>query len=60
MNKINKKRTIDSDEKVLLYNTGTGLKSIDNYIHNLDVNIPVINSVEDILVNNLSQRFKVT
>ena len=43
---------IASDEKVLLYNTRTGLKYIDNYINNLDVNIPVIDSIDDIPVKN--------
>jgi len=41
---------IERDEKVLLYNTGTGLKYINTYTENLDLDIPMIESVEDIVV----------
>ncbi|MFW5945791.1 MAG: threonine synthase [Candidatus Natronoplasma sp.] len=42
---------IEPDEKVLLYNTGTGLKYINTYTKNLDIDIPVIESAEDIIVD---------
>ncbi|MFW6041007.1 MAG: threonine synthase [Thermoplasmatota archaeon] len=39
---------IDKDEEVLLYNTGTGLKYLNTFVENLDINIPVIKSIDDI------------
>lgn len=39
---------LSSDEEVLLYNTGTGLKYINNYVENLNIDFPVIDSAEDI------------
>ncbi len=46
--KLIEKGDIKADESVLLYNTGTGLKYIDTYTENLDMDLPVIESVDDI------------
>jgi len=43
---------IEQDEKVLLYNTGTGLKYINTYTKNLDIDIPVIKSAEEIVLDS--------
>ncbi len=42
---------LDRDERVLLYNTGTGLKYINTYTKNLDMDIPVIESAEEMIVD---------
>ncbi len=46
--KLLQKGKIKTDEQVLLYNTGTGLKYIDNYEEHFEMDIPVIESVEEI------------
>ncbi len=46
--KLIEKGEIDPDESVLLYNTGTGLKYINTYTENFDMDLPVIKSVDDI------------
>ena len=48
--KLHEEGLIDQDEKVLLYNTGTGLKYINTYTENLDLDIPMIESAEEIVV----------
>ncbi|MBS3789665.1 MAG: threonine synthase [Candidatus Thermoplasmatota archaeon] len=48
--KLLERGSIEPDENILLYNTGTGLKYINTYTENLDIDIPVIDSVEEITV----------
>lgn len=49
--KLREEDFLKRDEKVLLYNTGTGLKYINTYAENLDMDIPVIESAEGIIVD---------
>jgi threonine synthase len=39
---------IDKDERVLLYNTGSGIKYTDVYSENIQIDFPIISSAEDI------------
>ncbi len=48
--KLRDEGMLGKDEKILLYNTGTGLKYINTYAENLDIDIPVIESAEEIIV----------
>ena len=41
---------VDKDEKVLLYNTGSGIKYTDVYSENVKLDLPVISSVDEIKV----------
>ncbi len=46
--KLREEGVIERNEEVLLYNTGTGLKYNNTYAENLDIDIPVIESAEEI------------
>lgn len=48
--KLREKNRLGPEEEVLLYNTGTGLKYINTFTENLDMDIPVIESVDEIEV----------
>ncbi len=41
---------VDKDEKVLLYNTGSGIKYTDVYSENVKLDLPVISSVDEIKI----------
>jgi threonine synthase len=41
---------VGRDEKVLLYNTGSGIKYTDVYSENIKLELPIVNSVEDIRI----------
>ncbi|MFP4000726.1 MAG: pyridoxal-phosphate dependent enzyme, partial [Thermoplasmata archaeon] len=44
---------LSAEEEVLLYNTGTGLKYINTFTENLDMDFPVIDSVEEINIRSV-------